>query len=221
MFDIMRYIRCLDKLLEEILKAKIYTKGGDQGETSLVGGERVAKSDIRLDAYGTLDELNSVFGQLRAQIDEIAKQPSASLGLRSFAVTLGPRAKQVQNNLFNLGSQVACAEPELAEKMPGLSLDLLANLERDMDQWESDLPPLKNFILPGGLGASAHVARTICRRAERLLVSLARVPGKIADPAGIEFKAVQFLNRLSDWLFLLARKLNQLNGQTDMEWEKG
>lgn len=188
------------------MKAKIYTKSGDKGETSLVGGARVRKSHPRLDAYGTLDELSSVIGLLRAHLEH------AKTDLKT---KVESRLQTVQNNLFNVGSHLACESDELRKSLPNLNEELLIALETDMDQWEAELPPLKNFILPGGSAVAgfAHLARTICRRAEREAVKLdMEVP--------VSPDHIIFLNRLSDWLFLLARKLNSDLGQTDLQWTK-
>jgi len=185
------------------LKARIYTKTGDKGQTSLVGGSRVSKTEPRLVAYGTLDELNSLLGVIRAN--------------------LGPQRgpfenhlQKVQNNLFNMGSRLACENETLLAQLPNLSADALSILEKDMDAWEAELPPLKEFILPGGSlpAAHAHVARTVCRRAERQVLRLRSI-------MAIEDAHVIYLNRLSDWLFLLARKLNHILGQKDVTWQKG
>lgn len=183
-------------------KAKIYTKGGDKGETSLVGGARVPKNHQRLNVYGTLDELNSVIGLVIAH--------------NSLIPTVNARLKRIQDNLFNLGSHLACEDEKLLAQLPKANVELISELEHDMDSWEAELPPLRNFILPGGSqGASfSHLARTVCRRAEREAVDLQKA---IALP---QTETVIFLNRLSDWLFLLARKFNALAGTTDVEWSK-
>lgn len=181
------------------MKARIYTKTGDKGETSLVGGARVSKADPRLEAYGTLDELNSFVGLLRTE-SKIADA----------------RLQEIQNNLFNVGSHLACEDRKILQGLPTLSAALERALESDMDVWESALPPLKEFILPGGSrgAAYAHVCRTICRRVERLVVGLRR------EGVEIEDAQVIFLNRLSDWFFLLARKLNADANEKDVTWRK-
>ncbi len=189
------------------MKAKIYTKGGDQGETSLVGGTRVSKSHQRLNVYGTLDELNSTLGLIAAQ--------NKSFSDGRFSDQVNSRLKRVQDNLFNLGSHLACEDEKLREQLPKANSALLSELETDMDGWEAELPPLKNFILPGGsqLAAFAHLSRTVCRRAEREAVELHKTTTDTSE-------TVVFLNRLSDWLFLLARKFNSLASATDVEWSK-
>lgn len=185
------------------MKARIYTKTGDKGETSLVGGSRVSKTHPRLSAYGTLDELNSVLGLVRGHLGV----------LKASAAEFERRVQTVQNNLFNMGSHLACEDAKIALSLPGLSADGLSSLESDMDQWEAELPPLKQFILPGGsaLSAFAHQARTVCRRAEREVLAL--------EDVGADH--LIYLNRLSDWCFLLARKFNSLQGIDDIPWTKG
>jgi cob(I)alamin adenosyltransferase len=179
------------------LKAKIYTKTGDAGQTGLVGGRRVSKNDPRLEAYGTVDELNS------------------SVGL---AVSLLPKGheaagilKKIQNELFNLGSHLACDDDEMKKHLPKITDEHIRDMETKMDTWESELAPLKNFILPGGSPAASalHVSRTICRRAERRTLAVQ-----------VEPILVIYLNRLSDFLFTLARKVNADLGEKDIPWEK-
>ena len=186
------------------MKAKIYTKTGDKGQTSLVGGTRVAKTDLRLEAYGTLDELNAVLGMIRADLGEGGAFVETAL-------------KVIQNNLFNIGSHLACEDAKISGSLPSLHAGSIESLEKDMDTWEKELPPLRNFILPGGsrLAAVAHLGRTVCRRAERACVRMAENGNPVATDHLI------YLNRLSDWLFLLARKFNQNLKVNDIAWEKG
>jgi cob(I)alamin adenosyltransferase len=189
------------------MKAKIYTKTGDQGKTSLVGGTRVAKTDPRLAAYGTLDELNSVLGIVRSQLN--------SVNLKQFVAQIEASLQTIQNNLFNIGSHLACEDETLRTKLPQLSPGAIRALEQEMDVWENELSPLSNFILPGGspLAAFTHLARTVCRRAERESVAL-------ANSANLDAEQMIYLNRLSDWLFLLAREFNHQLGHTDLPWQK-
>jgi cob(I)alamin adenosyltransferase len=189
---------------ESFVKAKIYTKTGDKGQTSLVGGTRVAKTDVRLAAYGTLDELNSVLGLVRSGLSGVGAD---------FGRQVEKSLQVVQNNLFNIGSHLACEDAALAKKLPSLHSGSLESLEKEMDEWEAELPPLKNFILPGGSmsAAYAHLARTVCRRAERETLAL----------SGVDPEFLIYLNRLSDWLFLLARELNWRLKQAEFVWEKG
>lgn len=181
--------------------ARIYTKTGDQGMTALVSGHRVSKSHLRIECYGTVDELNSFIGHLRVSV----------LGNLEHHQVL----KRIQNCLFNLGSQLACDDALLAEKLPQVSEKNIAELESAIDQMEKDLSPLKSFILPGGSESASrsHLCRTVARRAERLLVSLT----KIEETSPL---FLQYLNRLSDYFFVLARHLNHLQQKPDEIWEK-
>ena len=189
-------------------RAKIYTKTGDGGRTSLVGGTRVSKTDVRLEAYGTLDELNADVGLLRAALD--------TGGVDGARRHLDLRLRRVQHALFNVGSHLACEDDTIRPHLPTVTDADVAELESDMDQWESTLPPLRNFILPGGseLAARAHVARTVCRRAERGMQRMAE-----ADLT-VESAQMVFINRLSDWFFLMSRILNADAGVADVLWEK-
>jgi cob(I)alamin adenosyltransferase len=181
------------------LKAKIYTKTGDTGQTALVGGRRVPKTDPRLDAYGTVDELNSCIGLAIAHLES----SSPHIGL----------LQKIQNELFNLGSRLACDDLKLLSVLPGITDAQIHDLEIKMDEWESSLEKLKEFILPGGStpAAALHLARTICRRAERLTLGI---------PEGVEPIVVIYLNRLSDFLFTHARKINADLGVKDVTWKK-
>jgi cob(I)alamin adenosyltransferase len=184
------------------VKAKIYTKTGDKGQTSLVGGTRVPKTHARLEAYGTLDELNSVIGLVRSALN----------GDDSWRAHVEGRLQGIQNALFNIGSRLACETESLRPQLPNIDAAATGALETDMDRWEKELPPLKNFILPGGSAgaAFAHLGRTVCRRAERNVLRI----------EGVEHEHLVYLNRLSDWLFLLARKFNAEAGSKDIEWTK-
>ncbi len=177
---------------------KIYTRKGDSGETSLIGGKRVSKTDQRIEAYGTVDELNSIIGVVR----DAATEKECDDFLTA-----------VQNTLFTIGSELASAGDNKMQ-LPELRDTDIAQLEEEMDRMEEQLPALKNFILPGGdLAAShAHVARTVCRRAERRVVALAR------DEA-VDEKIIRYLNRLSDYLFMLARYLTHQHGGVETAWK--
>lgn len=178
---------------------KVYTKTGDKGTTALLGGTRVSKAHLRLEAYGTVDELNSYMGLLRDQ--EVNKDRSELL-------------KQIQDRLFALGAQLATAPDKNVRKVPDLHDSDLEVLERAIDQMEESLPPLKYFILPGGHQAVSfcHIARTVCRRTERATVAL----NEQEEVAAI---MVRYLNRLSDYLFVLARKMGQELGAEEVSWK--
>ncbi len=177
---------------------KIYTRTGDAGETSLFDGSRVSKADSRVDAYGDVDELNAWLGLARAaRLDADLDQPLV----------------RIQQDLFALGAQLADPGERIAERVLKASLaDAdVERLEALIDRLESELPPLRRFILAGGspAGAALHVARTVCRRAERRIVSLAPVPDAVL---------IKYVNRLSDLLFVLARVVNHRAGVPEIEW---
>ncbi len=171
---------------------KIYTKTGDTGETSLFGGMRVSKASLRIESYGTIDELNSWMGYLRDQ--------PVNKGRQEFLIS-------IQNNLFVMGSMLAAEPGNEKIKIPHLHEDDIGILEKEIDSMDSTLPPMRFFILPGGHESVSicHVARTVCRRAERLSIELDQ--NEPIDPL-----VVKYLNRLSDYLFMLSRKMgNELN----------
>ncbi|MCW5908585.1 MAG: cob(I)yrinic acid a,c-diamide adenosyltransferase [Chitinophagales bacterium] len=177
---------------------KIYTKTGDVGETSLFGGRRVLKSELRIDAYGTVDELNSWIGLLR-DVSTDTKQKEL--------------LKEIQDRLFTLGSSLA-ADPQNAKlKTPDLHESDVELLEKTIDAMDLQLEPLRNFILPGGHVhvSYCHIARTVCRRAERLCVAL-------HHSSEIPLIAIKYLNRLSDFLFTLSRKMAKDLGAEEMNW---
>ncbi len=180
--------------------AKIYTKKGDQGTTCLVSGETVDKSHTRLDSYGTLDELNSYIGYARLELKNISK--------------LDPLLFEIQNDLFNIGSQLANTDPNIKSKLPNIFDKDVLKLEKCIDELTEELPDLKNFILPGGTKASGllHIARTVCRRAERIIIKL-KTENNPIDPLFI-----QYINRLSDLLFVMARYANKTHNVPDVEW---
>jgi cob(I)alamin adenosyltransferase len=165
---------------------KIYTKTGDQGTTSLFGGKRVSKADLRIDTYGTVDELNSWIGLLRDQpVNEKRKDVLT----------------QIQDRLFTIGSILATEPGNTKVKVPSLVEDDVVFLEKQIDEMESELSPMKFFILPGGHQSVSfcHIARTVCRRAERLTIAL-------NEHESVNSLVIKYLNRLSDHLFVLARK---------------
>ena len=180
---------------------KIYTKAGDRGETHVFGGPRVRKDDPRIDAYGTVDELNAAIGCVRAhrpepRIDKILER--------------------IQHELFAVGGELATPDP-FEKGMDLVGESHVTRLEAEIDTWELELEPLRQFILPAGtpVAASLHLARTICRRAERKCVSMTYMAEKPASP-----RIVKYLNRLSDLLFVLARVANRLAGVADVPWQK-
>ena len=176
---------------------KIYTKTGDEGETGLFGGGRVPKDDPRVRAYGEVDELNAAIG-LAAALDPWVYDRE--------------RLEAIQRDLFTIGAELATPDPAKL-KAPSLDGARVLALEAGIDGHEANLPPLKNFILPGGSpkAAAFHLARTVCRRAERTIVELAR--GQKVNP-----EIVKYLNRLSDLLFVLARAVNKFVGRGDTPW---
>lgn len=179
---------------------RIYTRTGDDGTTALGFGGRVAKDALRVDCYGTVDELNSLIGMARA-----ADLPGA----------LDGDLARIQNELFHLGADLCVHESDKAKHpVPRIEPRHVDALEAAIDQWNQELPPLENFVLPGGTPAASalHLARTVCRRAERLVVQLTR-----AEPIGAS--VLPYLNRLSDLLFVLARSANRLAGHADVLWD--
>lgn len=178
---------------------KIYTRTGDQGLTSLIGGTRVPKSTLRIEAYGTVDELNSWVGLVR---DQEVNQPHRAL------------LKHVQDRLFTIGATLA-SDPERSRmQLPDLLDTDVTELEQEMDRLNEALPELRHFILPGGHPAvsHAHVARCVCRRAERLSIGL-------REESFVPDLVVQYLNRLSDYLFVLARWMAQALGAEEVTWQ--
>jgi len=183
------------------MATKIYTKTGDTGKTALIGGTKVPKSNIRIDSYGTVDELNSFIGMVRDQLEHAHSKEVL---------------KEVQDRLFTIGSSLACdPEKEPLMKMPDLKEDDVSFLEREIDKMNEELPPMKNFILPGGHLAvsTAHVARCVCRRAERICVSMQEME-EFVDPL-----VLKYLNRLSDYLFVLARYIGHLLNAEEVAWK--
>lgn len=177
---------------------KIYTKGGDTGETSLIGGSRVKKNDVRIEAYGTVDELNAFLGLIRDTADD---------------QTEADHLVQIQHDLFTIGSTLA-AEKEGAVKLPHLAPESIERLENSIDKLNTNLPQLRNFVLPGGDPAASycHVARTVCRRAERRTVALAEL-------SEVDKVIVKYLNRLSDYLFTLARHYTYAHSGSETLWK--
>jgi cob(I)alamin adenosyltransferase len=183
---------------------KVYTKTGDKGKTRLAGGQQVWKDSLRVEAYGAVDELNAVIGLVRALREQ--KRPGDQLQ---------EELHWMQNKLFDIGGLLATAPGQSFKNMPQVLPGDTARLERLMDDCQRALPPLREFILPGGgiIGSQLHVARTICRRAERRCVSLMRK--EAVDPS-----IVMYLNRLSDALFVLARWAAKQERKAEMFWER-
>lgn len=179
------------------MASKIYTKTGDKGTTGLFGGARVSKDDARLEAYGTVDELNSFLGQLK---DQVQDQEVFEL------------LYQIQNSLFNAGSILA-TDPDKPELKMTFDNSITIDLESAIDKMQADLPALMNFILPGGhpLVSSCHILRTVCRRAERRVVTLSGL-------VETDIEICIFLNRLSDYFFVLSRYLGKALGAKEVIW---
>lgn len=200
------------------MEMKIYTKTGDQGKTKLVNGEEIDKHHVRLECYGTVDELNSFLG-LAISLAQLERTSAQVTSGRPAVVDLRSVIERVQNELFNLGSQLATNDPAVAAKLPTISNVHIEKLEREIDLMTAELPALRSFILPGGdaMAAQLHVARTVCRRAERLVT---RLNFEAASSAKGPDYFLMYLNRLSDWLFTAARYRNLMTGNADQIWTK-
>ncbi len=188
---------------------KIYTGGGDHGKTSLFSGERVTKSSDRIEAYGDIDELNAFLGLLATHLPEDGN-------------LLVEDIRTLQSDLFNIGAWLATT-PESADTrlLNEISMDKVKFMESAIDRMEEKLEPLHNFILPAGhpAAAAAHVARTVCRRAERRVVHLLEKTADTQLPASVQILRI-YLNRLSDYLFVFARYCNFISGVRDISWKK-
>ncbi|HEV7347612.1 cob(I)yrinic acid a,c-diamide adenosyltransferase [Telluribacter sp.] len=178
---------------------KIYTKTGDNGTTSLVGGTRLSKAHIRIEAYGTVDELNASIGLLRDQPVNAARRELL---------------KEVQDRLFTIGSHLASEPDQTRKRLPDLHEEDIQLLEKEMDALDAQLPPLRAFVLPGGHPSVSfgHVARTVCRRAERAVIHL-------HEHEPVEDIIIRYLNRLSDYLFMLCRIMTQELGAEEVTWK--
>lgn len=188
--------------------SKVYTRTGDAGKTRLAGGQEVWKDAVQVEAYGTVDELNSVIGLARVFHND-------GRSLREDPDRLETILRWIQNKLFDLGGILATAPGETFKNMPCVTATHVERLEQIIDECQKDLEPLKEFILPGGGKVSGflHQARTICRRAERLCVQLSR-------EESIDPNLVKFLNRLSDALFVLARWVAKARGEPEYLWKR-
>jgi cob(I)alamin adenosyltransferase len=178
---------------------KIYTRKGDSGNTQLIGGTRVPKHHVRIEAYGTVDELNSWIGLVR---DSLSNEQTKYL------------LKEIQDRLFTIGSLLA-SDPEASRmKLPDLSEHDVEILEKEIDKMVEVLPELKTFVLPGGnaVNSMCHIARCVCRRSERLVVQL-------SESEKVEALILKYLNRLSDYLFVLARKISFDAGNEELPWK--
>jgi cob(I)alamin adenosyltransferase len=189
--------------------SKVYTKAGDAGDTMLASGGFVRKHSVRIDAYGAVDELNACIGLVRI---ELAREPRRT-GAEVVLDEMDAQLARIQQELFNLGAELATAEIEKA-KLRVEDRHVL-RLETELDHWNGPLPPLQSFILPGGgpVGASCHLARTVCRRAERRTVQLHDTEGEQVRP-----EALRYLNRLSDYLFVLGRAVAHRMGDPETLW---
>ncbi len=187
---------------------RIYTRTGDSGETALGSGERLSKAHLRIEAYGTVDETNAVLGLVRLQTNHAR-----------FAV-LDTMLSRIQNELFDLGADLCV--PDRGQKLEYVPLRILAEqhqrLESEIDLLNAELSPLRSFVLPGGAASATflHQARTVCRRAERLMVALSAVPGEV-----VSADALVYINRLSDFLFVASRWCNLASGDGDVMWVPG
>jgi cob(I)alamin adenosyltransferase len=185
---------------------RIYTKAGDGGDTRLVGGQKVRKDALRIEAYGTVDELSACIGIARTALTE----PNAPGEADALAKVLA----RIQNELFNLGSDLATLPADRRPQQPVIEARHVTALEHEIDGWNASLPELRSFVLPGGgvVAAYLHLARTVCRRAERAIVRL-----RDAEPIGEQ--SLPYVNRLSDALFVMSRHAARLYGESEPLWE--
>lgn len=190
----------------ELKKSKLYTKTGDQGMTRLVGGSRVEKFNPRVEAYGCVDELNASLGVVRSLIASDLKMQAMDIVLEA-----------IQNHLFRVGSILACEDAETLKMLALIEPQHITLLETQIDILDSEVPELKNFILPGGhlIASNLHIARTICRRAERRSVEVKEIS---SDPATDQ--CLVYLNRLSDYLFVASRWVNLKTSCAEVIWKK-
>jgi cob(I)alamin adenosyltransferase len=186
---------------------RVYTRGGDKGDTALAGGQRVPKDSLRIEAYGTVDELNATIGVARATAEE-------SLAEHGKLAELDAILKRVQHELFNVGSILATLPQDVHPRQARVTEAEIAQLEAEIDRMNAVLPALRSFVLPGGcrLNADLHVCRTVCRRAERIAVALSR-----QEP--IDGEIIRYLNRLSDALFVWSRWASHTLGVPEILWE--
>ena len=193
-------------MMKGLKEMKVYTQTGDRGKTSLFSGERVAKSHIRVEAYGDVDELNAVLGALVADMSEETHGEFIE------------QLQHIQSDLFHIGSHLATApDSSSAKDLIDIDREIISGLERAIDRMEEELPALTGFILPGGskTAAGAHIARTVCRRTERHIVGL------LDDTDKENATIIAYINRLSDYLFVLSRTCNNIAGIPDIPWNRG
>ena len=187
--------------------SKVYTKTGDRGKTSLVGGQRVGKDHLRIEAYGTIDELNAFLGSAIESITQESNGDEKAAGLVELL-------RRIQHELFNLGSILATLPEDIHPKQPRIKAQDITQLEREIDLYNEALPLLRSFVLPGGSRSNAdlHVCRTICRRAERLLI-------RASAEETIDMESIQYLNRLSDAFFVWSRWISCQLGKAEVLWQ--
>ncbi len=190
--------------------SKVYTKSGDGGQTMLASGDKVDKDDVRIEAYGCVDELNAAIGLVRL---EIGREPGDEG--RAFLETLDGQLGQIQQELFNLGAELATPKAVDGEAKLRVDDHHVQRLETELDAHNDALEPLRSFILPGGgpVGSATHLARTICRRAERRTVTLAKLDR-------VRPEAIRYLNRLSDYLFVIGRAAAKQLGYAEVLWNQ-
>ena len=191
----------------------IYTKSGDDGTTSLVGGTRVGKDDIRVEAYGTVDELNSHLGMLAEMTYSKSTNLEINFVAREFFSSSHMQLKEIQNKLFVIQTLLATEKEDIHATLPQIDQTDVARLEEWIDKMEKQLPRLSSFVIPGGSteNAQAHIARTVCRRAERQTV-------RLAHTAQVDNVIMHYLNRLSDYLFVSARMYVVVEGRKEIYW---
>ncbi len=189
------------------MSSKIYTGGGDKGTTSLVDGSRISKSSLRLKTYGTIDELNSNIGFLLAVLEDHGNKELFTPDIKFLL--------SVQNDLFVIGSHLACEDDSSKEKLPEFSTSRIEGIEKQIDHLANLLPEVTEFILPGGTipAAAAHICRTLCRRTERLVVEL-------HEESKFDNNFIIYFNRLSDYLYTFARYINHQMSHKEMVWKK-
>ena len=186
--------------------SKVYTKKGDSGKTSLIGGSQVNKDDLRVCAYGEIDELNALIGACKQSSDDLELQTDDFKRLKRTLL-------RIQNELFNLGNVLATPHDSIYDSMPQIEADHVLSLENDIDFFNKNLPTLKSFVLPGGssLNIWFHLGRTVCRRCERTVV-------KLSYKETVNSELIHYLNRLSDLLFVLGRWVNYTSSIKEVMW---